>query len=146
MLGLGRTEDQRSERLGFHSRWYWWPFTHWFSGDNQSERSLVPVVSKWLGPGNKTFLEVASMVAFLHSVHSIPYDIQNADSLQMNAATVLSSEDNFSPKLCDPIPSEMSDSLLLSKLWQTYEDVMARNSVFTSITLWFTTRIDHMIA
>ena len=30
--------------------------------DNQSEGSSVPVVSRWLGPGNKTFLEVASMV------------------------------------------------------------------------------------
>ena len=34
----------------------------WGSGDNQSVRSSVPVVSKWLWPGNKTLLEVASMV------------------------------------------------------------------------------------
>ena len=31
-------------------------------GDNQSVRSSVPVVTRWLGPGNRTFLEVASMV------------------------------------------------------------------------------------
>ena len=41
---------------------------------NQCVRSSVPVVSRWLIPGNRTFLEVASMgvtwwiVAFLHSV------------------------------------------------------------------------------
>ena len=40
----------------------------------QSVGSSVPVVSKWLWPGNRTFLEVASMVvtwwivAFLRSV------------------------------------------------------------------------------
>ena len=39
-----------------------------------SKGSSVPVVSRWLGPGNRTFLEVASIVvawwivAFLHSV------------------------------------------------------------------------------
>ena len=49
---------------------------HWRSGDNQSVRSSEPVVSRWLWPGNRTFLEVASMivswwiVAFLCSVHS----------------------------------------------------------------------------
>ena len=32
------------------------------SGDNQSVRSSVPVVSRWLWPGNRTFLEVASMM------------------------------------------------------------------------------------
>ena len=43
-------------------------------GDNKSEASSVPVVSRWLWPGNKIFLEVYSMVitwwimAFLHSV------------------------------------------------------------------------------
>ena len=37
-------------------------FTHWCSGDNQSVRSSAPVVSRWLGPGNRTFLEVVSMV------------------------------------------------------------------------------------
>ena len=36
-------------------------FTHWRSGDNQCGSS-VPVVSRWLWPGNRTFLEVASMV------------------------------------------------------------------------------------
>ena len=47
--------------------------SHWHSGDNQSEGSSVPVVSRWLGPGNRTFLEVANMVvtwcilAFLRS-------------------------------------------------------------------------------
>ena len=35
----------------------------WRSGDNQSEGSLVPMVSRWLWPGNRTFLEVAYMVA-----------------------------------------------------------------------------------
>ena len=43
------------------------------SGDNQSVESSVPVVNRLLWPGNRTFLEVASMVvtwwivAFLHS-------------------------------------------------------------------------------
>ena len=31
-------------------------------GDNQSVRSSAPVVSRWLGLGNRTFSEVASMV------------------------------------------------------------------------------------
>ena len=36
----------------------------WGSGNNQSVRSSVPVVSRWLSPGNRTsFLEVAGMVA-----------------------------------------------------------------------------------
>ena len=35
---------------------------HWCSGDNQSIRSSVPVVSRWLWPGNRTLLKVASMV------------------------------------------------------------------------------------
>ena len=47
----------------------------WRSGDNQSGSS-TRVISRWLGPGNRTFLEVASMVvtwwivAFLCSVFS----------------------------------------------------------------------------
>ena len=42
-------------------------------GDNRSEGSSAPVVSRWLLPGDRTFLEVASMVvtwwivAFLRS-------------------------------------------------------------------------------
>ena len=36
--------------------------TRWHSVDNQSVRSSVPVVSIWLSSGNRTFLEVASMV------------------------------------------------------------------------------------
>ena len=32
-----------------------------FDYDNQSEGSSVLVVRRWLGPGNRTFLEVASM-------------------------------------------------------------------------------------
>ena len=45
----------------------------WCSGNNQSVGSLLPVVSRWLWPGNRPFSEVASMVvtwwvvAFLHS-------------------------------------------------------------------------------
>ena len=41
--------------------------------DNQSVGSSVPVVNRWLGPGDRIFLEVASMVitqwivAFLRS-------------------------------------------------------------------------------
>ena len=48
--------------------------SRWCSGDNQSVGSSVLLVSKWLRPGNRTFLEVASMavtwwiVALLHSV------------------------------------------------------------------------------
>ena len=46
---------------------------YWRSGNNQSVGLSAPVVSRWLWPGNRTFLEVASMVvtwcivAFLHS-------------------------------------------------------------------------------
>ena len=35
----------------------------WCSGDNQSVWSSVSVVSRWLWPGYRTFLEVVSMVA-----------------------------------------------------------------------------------
>ena len=35
---------------------------HLGSGDNQNVGSLVPVVSRWLWPGHRTFLEVANMV------------------------------------------------------------------------------------
>ena len=38
------------------------PIYCWRSSDNPSVRSSVPVVSKWLWPGNRTFSEVASMV------------------------------------------------------------------------------------
>ena len=41
------------------------PFNYhpcWYLCDNQSVRSSVPVVSRWLWPGSRTFLEVASMV------------------------------------------------------------------------------------
>ena len=47
--------------------------SRWHSVDNQSVGSSVPVVSRWLWPRNRIFLEVASMVvtrwiaAFLHS-------------------------------------------------------------------------------
>ena len=57
--------------FNYHHRW----FMQLFSGDNQSVRSSVPVVSRWLWPGNRTFLEVTSMVvtrwtlAFLRSAH-----------------------------------------------------------------------------
>ena len=36
--------------------------TRWHSGDNQSVESSALVVSRWLWPGSRTFLEVASMV------------------------------------------------------------------------------------
>ena len=36
--------------------------TRWCSSDNQSARSSVPMISRWLWPGNRTCLEVASMV------------------------------------------------------------------------------------
>ena len=45
---------------------------HWRSGNNQSDGSSVPVVSRWLSPDNRTFLEVHSVVvtwwivAFVH--------------------------------------------------------------------------------
>ena len=39
-----------------------WSPSHWRSGDNQSVGSSTPVVSRWLWPGNRTFLEVVSMV------------------------------------------------------------------------------------
>ena len=31
-------------------------------GDNSGEGSSVPVFCRWLSPGNRTFLEIASMV------------------------------------------------------------------------------------
>ena len=34
----------------------------WHPGDNQCVRSSVTAVTRWLWPGNRTFLEVASMV------------------------------------------------------------------------------------
>ena len=43
-------------------------------GDNWSEESSVPVITRWLWSGNRTFLEVVTkvvtcwIVAFLHSV------------------------------------------------------------------------------
>ena len=52
---------------------YWWPDTLIIT---QVPGSSVQVVSRWLGPGNRTFLEVASMVVtwwivvFLHSVET----------------------------------------------------------------------------
>ena len=52
-----------------HFDWYLWMKTEcnmsqcrWQSGDNQSVGSSVPVVSRWLWPRNRTFLEVASMM------------------------------------------------------------------------------------
>ena len=44
--------------MSFHFNYH----PRWFLGDNQSARSCAPVASKWLWPGNRTFLEVASMV------------------------------------------------------------------------------------
>ena len=52
---------------------YWWPNTSIIVQAPASEGSSVPVVSRWLWPVNRTFLEVASMVvtwwivAFLRS-------------------------------------------------------------------------------
>ena len=37
-------------------------YPHSSEGDNQNEGSSVPVVCRWVWPGNKTFLEVSSMV------------------------------------------------------------------------------------
>ena len=37
-------------------------YVNWRSGDNQSFESSAPVASRWLGPGNLTFLEVAIIV------------------------------------------------------------------------------------
>ena len=45
-----------------HNHQYWWPDTLIISWEPASEGSSVPMVSKWLWPGNRTFLEVASMV------------------------------------------------------------------------------------
>ena len=60
------TPDTDDPSLYYHPRWR--------LGDNQSVGSSVPVVSRWLWPRNRIFLEVASMVvtwwivAFLRSV------------------------------------------------------------------------------
>ena len=72
-----------------HNHQYWWPNTlviaqapanegwEYCSGDNQSVSSSALVVSSWLWPGNKTFLEAASMVvtlwivAFLYRRHLV---------------------------------------------------------------------------
>ena len=56
----------------------------WHSGNNQSVGSSVPVVSRWLGPESRTFLEVASMVvtwsivAFLRS--ALPHGSYHGES------------------------------------------------------------------
>ena len=50
----------------------------WHSGNNQSVGSSALVGSRWLWPGNSTFLEVASMmvtwyvVAFLRTAMEVP--------------------------------------------------------------------------
>ena len=41
---------------------YWWPFTCWRSVDNQSDWPSAWVDSRWLGLGNRRFLDVACMV------------------------------------------------------------------------------------
>ena len=41
---------------------YWWPNTLLIAWAPESEGSSVPVVSRWLWLGNRTFLELASMV------------------------------------------------------------------------------------
>ena len=47
--------------------WHFNYHPHWHLGNNQSAGSSAPVVSRWLWPGNRTFLEVISwwIVAFL---------------------------------------------------------------------------------
>ena len=45
-----------------HNHRYWWPFTGWCSGDYQRVESSVLVVGRWLWSGNRTFLELASVV------------------------------------------------------------------------------------
>ena len=70
-------------------------------GDNYSEGSLVPVVSRSLGPGNRIFLEVTSMVvtwwivAFLHSNipcperhHLTKLEITRSDTKQQYACAM----------------------------------------------------------
>ena len=42
--------------------------TRWRSGDYQSVGSSVPVVGRWLRLGNRTFLEVASIVVTCQAV------------------------------------------------------------------------------
>ena len=67
------------------------PSPHWCSGDNQSVGSSVLVVSRWLWPGNRTFLEVASMVvtcyivAVLRSGKGTVHWIDSDDNKLMNA-------------------------------------------------------------
>ena len=41
----------------------------WCSGENQSVESSLPVVSRWLWPGNRIFLKVASMVVTWYHSH-----------------------------------------------------------------------------
>ena len=74
-------------------------FTCWRSGNNQCVGSSALVVSRWLWPGNRTFLEVASMVvtrwilACLHSVVSWWYMYNRVQKLisksQCNVRTLL---------------------------------------------------------
>ena len=42
------------------NHWYWWPDTLIITQAPASEGSSVPVVSRWLWPGNQTFLEVVT--------------------------------------------------------------------------------------
>ena len=43
-------------------QWYWWSNTLIIAWAPASEGSSEPMVSRWLWPGNRTFLEVVSMV------------------------------------------------------------------------------------
>ena len=64
-----------------HNYRYWWPNTCWHSGDNQCVGSSVPVVSRWLWPGNRTYLEEASMGVTMWIVTLLLNDItSNCDN------------------------------------------------------------------
>ena len=95
----------------------------WCSGDNQSVRSSVPLVSRWLWPGNNIILDVVSMVvtcwivAFLLSVL---HTYQNTDR-DKNWKIVLSSiytQCTNLVELCTiPIYHEIYSSIKLSRIY-----------------------------
>ena len=76
---------------------YWWPFTRWHSGDNQSGGLSVLVVSRWLWPENRT-LEVANMVVTWWIVafflHTLP--LQTLKKIIYHSNSPVSRNHNFS--------------------------------------------------
>ena len=106
----------------------------WRSGDDQRVRSSAPVATRWLQPGNRTFLEVASMVvswwivAFYPVVH---YSSSIACSDSMNTRSsphsllyrrVVAQSNNW---------TEILDSLKTAILIHWYNSLMSYQKLLT---------------